>query len=196
MNGDDYVDDQEGLYRNNADPWSNFSGPRFNVYRQYHRVITSLILPRYKTVVDIGCGVGGLVDLINRTASFEAMGVDSSETAILRAIKKYPAWRYEIGDIRYWEPERNVDMVLATGPYHHLTAGERLRALRHIKSYLNDGGALLIAYGGEVDLDGNIKPYPDLAGEIFSEYKKQQYAQYMYKDGEENGSYVFYVGEK
>ena len=195
VNGDEYARAQDDLYVTKFDPWDNFDGPRFNIYRQYHKVITSLILPRYKTVMDIGCGAGGLVHLINTTTDFRAVGVDTSRHAIAIAREKFP-WDYEVGDIRYWIPAEKVDVVLSTGPYYHLIPEERAGVLRHVKSYLNDGGAFLIAYGGCMDLDGNVKNYPDLSGEIFSEYKKQQYVCYMYKDGEENGSYVFYVGEK
>lgn len=198
--GDWYVRDQEELYKKEGDPWANLEKdrPRYNLYQQYHKIISSMILPRYKTVADIGCGVGGLVNVINTKTHATAVGVDSSETAIKKAKETFPKWDFFVGDVRYWKPQNLIDMVMITGPYHHLTSEEKISTLSNIKTYLNPGGAILVAYGGIETIDGDKMDYPDLGHEIFSIFKKQQYISYMYKDNErnQNGSWKFYVGEK
>ena len=123
--GDDYIAEQEQSYSERGDIWGNFdkTHPRYNLYQQYNKVIISMIPDHVFSVIDIGCGYGGLVkELIE--CGYNVMGVDSSPSAIEQAKTHHPTQFdiFEVGDIRTYVPKSPVDMVIITGPYYHLDA--------------------------------------------------------------------------
>ena len=206
-----YIMEQEILYGEVEDPWGNRdkNHPRYNLYQQYFRLAIGMILPRYKTIMDMGCGIGGLVDLINRTTDKIAIGVDTSPSAIKTARRFYPKWHYEVGNAKTWRPKEPVDMVIFTGFYHHIEKkNDRLNTLKHARSYINDGGGLIIFYNGTNYLSGkkHIQCQLDIASELFSVFAPQQIITFKMIDYTtpkkiqglkwEEGSWIFYTGEK
>jgi SAM-dependent methyltransferase len=191
-----YVKSQDDLYKNQEDPWQNFGGPRKWLNDRYYAIIKGAIPDECVSVVDIGCGVGKLA---NSLASYKSViGVDSSEEAIKKASQLYPSLKFEVGDIRVWRPPSSVDMVLSTGSYYHFPKEERIKCLHHIKSYLNHNGLLLIVYGWDIHFDYKTECYPDISDEVFSVFKKHQCIRYQVIDNsnKEDGSWVFYIGQK
>lgn len=206
-----YVLEQDSMYKSTKDPWGNrdTTHPRYNLYQQQFKMLLSTILSRYKTVIDMGCGVGGLVDLINKTTNKTAIGVDSSVNAINQARELFPSWTFMVGDVKTWRPENSVDVVILSGPYHHIKPEEgRVELLKHIKSYINDGGAIIISYMGNYFLSGRSeKRYSlNILKELSTVFKPQQHLTYKMVDyttpkkivgGKwEEGTWEIYVGEK
>lgn len=172
-------------------------------------MLLSTILPRYKTVIDIGCGVGGLVDLINRTTDKTAIGVDSSTHAINQAKELFPSWKFMVGDVKTWRPKNAVDAVILSGPYYHIhPEAKRIELLKHIKSYIKEGGNIIILYVGNHFLSGRSdKRYMlNILKELSTVFKPQQHLTYKMIDyttpkkivgGKwEEGTWEIYVGEK
>jgi len=194
-----YVEQQNKLYMEKEDPWDTFSGPRQYINDQYYRIIMGTIPARFKLIVDMGCGLGRLVELIHTDLKKNAIGVDSAPASIEKAKQRYPHYPFEVGDIRAWKPKETVDMVLSMGSYYHFPKPERIQTLHHIYDYLPTAGLLLVAYGWDIHLNGkNTACYPDLADEVFSVFKPQQVLRYQVIDNTngEDGSWVFYIGEK
>ena len=195
-----YINQQNQLYLEKEDPWNVFYGPRRKINDQYYRIIMGTIPFDMKYIVDIGCGLGRLVDMINTEMKDKtAIGVDSSPICIENTKKRYPSYHFEVGDIRTWRPHEKMDMVLSTGSYYHFEKDERLEILHHIRDYLALGSLLLVAYGWDIHLNGkNTECYPDLSKEIFSVFKPHQVLRYQIIDNtnKEDGSWVFYIGEK
>lgn len=206
-----YILEQEVAYATTKDPWGNRDKtyPRYNLYQQQFKMLASTILHQYKTVIDMGCGVGGLVDLINRTTDKTAIGVDSSINAIKQAKELFPDWTFVVGDVKTWVPESPVDMVILSGPYHHIESEtKRIGLLNHIKSYINDKGALAILYMGNHFLSGlSRQTYPlNILRELSTTFQVQQHLTYKMIDYDtpkkivgkewEEGVWEIYVGEK
>ena len=64
-------------------------------------------------VVDLGCGPGTLTAaLARRWPGAEVRGIDSSAEMIeaARALPAQPRLRFDLGDVREWEPEGPVDV--------------------------------------------------------------------------------------
>lgn len=182
-----YISEQDLMYASTKDPWGNMdkTHPRYTLYQQMSKIMASIILQCYKTVVDMGCGVGGLVDLINRTTDKTVIGVDSSVNAIKQARELFPDWTFMVGDAKTWRPENPVDMVLLSGPYHHIEPeASRIKLLRHIKSYINEGGAIAILYMGNHFLSGHSRrTYPlNILAELSAVFKPQQHVTYKMID--------------
>lgn len=198
-----YVECQEQLYRTVEDPWCNINpnNPRYRMMMQLDKTVLSLFLDKPRFVVDIGCGLGGLVDRIYKAFGCIVLGVDSSSTAVEKARNMFPH-KYVVGDIRTWVPPGDCgapDVVLASGSYHHLPETERKVCLGHIHKYLAPRGVFVVVYGGDYYVSGKTTSgYPSLAAEIFSVFAPQQIVSRQIMDNEigQEASWVFYVGEK
>ena len=72
------------------------------------------------SVLDLGCGLGTIADQID---SAEYLGVDFSEFAIeqCRAKVRNPHARFEVADLRAWDPPGQFDTVLLLEILEHVT---------------------------------------------------------------------------
>jgi trans-aconitate 2-methyltransferase len=70
-------------------------------------------------VVDLGCGPGNLTALLAaRWPEADVLGVDSSTEMVTRAREQAAAGvRFEVGDVRSWEPPAPVDVLVANATY-------------------------------------------------------------------------------
>lgn len=72
-----------------------------------------------RRVVDLGCGPGNLTALLaRRWPDAHVVGVDSSPEMLARARRGESAGvRFEVGDVRTWEPPGVVDVMVANATY-------------------------------------------------------------------------------
>ena len=72
-----------------------------------------------RRVVDLGCGPGNLTALLaRRWPDADVVGVDSSPEMLERARRGESAGvRFEVGDVRTWEPPGVVDVMVANATY-------------------------------------------------------------------------------
>jgi len=75
-----------------------------------------------RRVVDLGCGPGNLTSLLaRRWPGAQVLGVDSSPEMVSRAASGgYEPVRFEVGDVRTWQPEAGdepVDVLFANATY-------------------------------------------------------------------------------
>jgi trans-aconitate 2-methyltransferase len=68
-----------------------------------------------RRVVDLGCGPGNLTVLLaDRWPDAMVTGIDASEEMIARAVGRGDSRvRFELGDIRSWTPEAEVDVLIS-----------------------------------------------------------------------------------
>ena len=76
-------------------------------------VLTSII-PTHATILDIGCGYGALLEQ-SWIKSERYLGIDYLPEMIEAAKKKYPGYRFEVGDIMQPKPAWAADYVMANG---------------------------------------------------------------------------------
>jgi trans-aconitate 2-methyltransferase len=70
--------------------------------------------PEY--VVDLGCGPGNLTSsLADRWPAAEIVGIDSSAEMIATASARpaRPGLSFRLGDVRQWQPDRKVDVIVS-----------------------------------------------------------------------------------
>ncbi|GGF52554.1 trans-aconitate 2-methyltransferase [Marmoricola endophyticus] len=66
-----------------------------------------------RAVVDLGCGPGNLTGLLaQRWPDADVTGIDSSPAMIEKARALGDGVRYEVGDVREWNPDDRVDVVV------------------------------------------------------------------------------------
>lgn len=125
---------------------SNPSGNTYNKYEAKNPIYRSLInhflqtldkvvlsLPSCKTLLEVGCGEGYLLNRINELRKFEKIiGTDLSDEIICLANQKYPHISFSEADICSTNFEENgFDVVVACEVLEHLENYER--ALLEIK---------------------------------------------------------------
>jgi SAM-dependent methyltransferase len=100
-------------------------------------------IPRDKnlSVIDLGCGTGTLAELFNKN---KYLGVDVDKGAIWQARRKFPGYKFKIGDAVNFKTEVKFDLVLVVGVLHHLPDEKVKKVARRINSLLNKNGKVLI----------------------------------------------------
>lgn len=92
--------DFEGMYQNIADPWGCES-KKSSLNNKIFIDITFDGDCRFDRILDIGCGLGGLLNLVvDRNQGGYALGLDVSQTAISKAKERYPNLNFQCRDIR------------------------------------------------------------------------------------------------
>lgn len=99
-------------------------------------------------VVDLGCGHGGyLRKLAEEFPDLQMIGVDLNQKVINKArnmTEGYPNISFEVGDIKTWKPEEEVDVVLLHNIFHYIHPDEREELLDHLHSYVSEQGIISV----------------------------------------------------
>ncbi len=89
----------DAMYKNIADPW-DCEARKASVNNKIFIELVFDTAVHFPRVVDVGCGLGGLLDAIrSRNGGGEVLGIDISPTAIAKATLRYPEIRFESRDI-------------------------------------------------------------------------------------------------
>ncbi|MBO5975146.1 MAG: class I SAM-dependent methyltransferase [Paludibacteraceae bacterium] len=82
-------------------------------------VLTSHYSFEKKTVLDIGCGFGDLVNVLEKKAScFEYTGIDLSDDFVQRATQLHPDCEFFQQDILSFAPQKMFDYAIASGTFN------------------------------------------------------------------------------
>ena len=101
-----FVGDFDGLYASNIDPWGQSANTDIDYKKYYNfsrtRIVNSINnIENRKTVLEIGCGTGFVLDfLAGNLPNTEMSGMDISEVAIERARNNFPEHNFIICDIQ------------------------------------------------------------------------------------------------
>lgn len=82
--------------------------------RPFLDLLARVCAERPNTVVDLGCGPGGLTRLLaQRWPAADVLGLDSSPQMVAEATHlSTPRLRFDVGDLRDWRVERPVDVLV------------------------------------------------------------------------------------
>ena len=107
---------------------------------------------RARSVLDLGCGPGHLTALLrSRWPAAEVVGVDASPAMVERARAQAadPGVRYVLGDVRTYEPERTVDVVVSNATLQWVPG--HLDLLPRLAGLVAPGGTLAFSVPGNHD---------------------------------------------
>lgn len=111
-------------------------------------------------VLDLGCGTGYTVNLLNKKG-MHATGIDLSEAMIVIAKAQYPDAMFTVADMRTYRPTQPVDAVWAGYSLFHFEQDSLEQTLQVIHSYLAPDGilGLVVQKGtGEVEINAPFLP--------------------------------------
>jgi len=98
--------------------------------------------------IDIGCGIGELIELIESTCVTEhSYGLDYSSGMIDIASKRALKTKWHCEDIHAFETTQKMDLVICTHSFPYYK--DQKFVLRKLSKMLNPGGRLLIAFASK-----------------------------------------------
>lgn len=127
-----------------------------------------------KTIIDIGCGTGNLLSIIDSLSNkCDLHGFDISSKMLDKSRKKVPNASFRQGNVNQLPYEDNTfDLLLNSASFHHYE--DRKLALKEMKRILKPGGKLVI-------LDSTLDPLPISAMPHYWDYvdSKKCYSKHL-----------------
>lgn len=106
-------------------------------------LMARITVERPRAIDDLGCGPGNVTRLLaERWPEAKITGVDSSVTMLAKARAEAPDIEFLEGDINYWRPAHDPDVIFSNATLHWLPDHERL--LPRLAGLLAPGGMLAI----------------------------------------------------
>ena len=121
-------------------------------------------------VVDLGCGPGNLTGLLNeRWPSSDVLGLDSSGEMIARARESgLSGVRYEVADLREWQPDRPVDVLVSNATLQWVPG--HLELLPGLVEQVAPGGWFAFQVPGNFDEPSHVLLHRLASDERFQPY--------------------------
>ncbi|MCF8131389.1 MAG: class I SAM-dependent methyltransferase [Deltaproteobacteria bacterium] len=125
------VGEFEEMYQDFDDPWQQTTREKY----AYEKVVAVEIirLQGYKRVIEIGCGLGDFMARIASVASV-TLGIDISETAIIKARQRHPDLEFMVGDVLDYHIHRQFKpdaIVLAETTWYILDKLDSFKSFLH-----------------------------------------------------------------
>lgn len=106
--------------------------------RPFHDLVAQVHADGVRSVVDLGCGPGGLTaGLTARWPGSRVVGVDSSAEMIARA-RRYSEVEFAVADLATWEPDGPVDVLLSNATFQWVPGHVEL--FPRLTGFLRPGG--------------------------------------------------------
>lgn len=182
----EFVGDFDGLYENDENPWGqNGSDKRLGEYYQYSRnnILKSLKeFSKHKEMLEIGCGLGFVVDFINKSSDFICDGADISDIAIQKAKSNFPKYNFLNFDIK-------MDNIILNKKYDIVILNQVLwyvldkfeNVFENIFNMLKDNGLFIIS-NAFMQLQGYGKDIIDGFGGLIQYIENQQEDKFKIKE--------------
>lgn len=135
-------DDAAAAYNELLNKSLDISGERFEYFAEYKIArLKRLGFGASACVLDFGCGIGNLTELLSRDFG-EVAGFDPSTVSLGEARKRIPiaAFYDQIEAI----PQSHFDLAVLAGVLHHIPTVDRVSVLSQVRSTLKPGGMVVI----------------------------------------------------
>lgn len=158
-----------------------------DLYRQFEaertrpaaELLARVIHPNAKFISDLGCGPGNSTELLHHAYPDALLtGLDTSQAMLEQARDRLPSCRFELADIREWQPQQQQDIIYGNASLQWVTGHEQL--LPHLMQQLAPEGILAVQMPDNLDqpshqlmqkvADGS--PWKTLIGSIDNSRKK------------------------
>lgn len=95
----------------------DWGADQINVYSRHEAMLECIHSSIHKkSLLDVGCGYGALLETINRNRlNIDYTGIDLVEEMIVNAARRMPEQNWICSDFMEWRPDRKYDYVVANG---------------------------------------------------------------------------------
>ncbi len=95
-------------------------------------------------ILDLGCGIGNVAELLDGYSRGKYIGLDVSDEAINEAKKRgFKNADFYIGTFEEWESEEKFDFIISTGAIHY--AKNPVEILQKYSKFLKNDGKFIIS---------------------------------------------------
>lgn len=118
------------------------------------------------SILDLGCGPGNTANELQATAYRSYVGVDVSETAIAKAMKRTAESgrsdknSFAQSDFLGYKPTQKFDVILFRESMYHIPLNQIKPVLDKYSRYLKESGVFIVRMGVLDDKNGKIKKRP------------------------------------
>jgi SAM-dependent methyltransferase len=102
----------EPMYQRFADPWHQTTAEHSTLSQSKNATLVNLRKYGIRSVVEFGCGLGYLTNMIRTCTNAEVLGVDISETAVKKARATFPSCRFTVDSVCNLPAYSEYDAVL------------------------------------------------------------------------------------
>jgi SAM-dependent methyltransferase len=104
-----FIGEFEKMYQLFEDPWNQTKEGYVENSFSRQLVINYIKSFKIKNIIEYGCGLGKTVNFIYQNTGINILGIDISETSIIKAKKKYPNLKFKVDNILNIENYTNYD---------------------------------------------------------------------------------------
>jgi SAM-dependent methyltransferase len=144
-------DELEALYAHSADPWDF----RTSAYEQvkYRQTMAQLPRARYGDVLEVGCSIGVLGQMLARRCD-RYLGIDASHRALetARATAR-PGMAFRHGMVPAWFPPGPFDLIVLSEVLYYLATPELRRLALRVRAAAPRGDIVCVNYLGDTGRD-------------------------------------------
>ena len=106
-------------------------------------------------ILDMGCGTGELTARIAESGA-DVVGLDTSESMIVRARQSFPYLSFQVGDARTFVTHQSFDAIFSNATLHWIAETDQPAVLTQLFQALKPGGRFVGELGGQ----GNVAQHP------------------------------------
>ncbi|HEU4513302.1 MAG TPA: trans-aconitate 2-methyltransferase [Nocardioidaceae bacterium] len=137
--------------------------------RPFVELLTRVAATEVDRAVDLGCGPGNLTRLLKeRWPSADVVGVDSSPQMVARARETVAEVRFEVGDLREWQAEAPVDVLVSNATLQWVP--DHLDLLQRLVGQVVPGGWLAFQVPGNFAEPSHVLLHELAADDRFRQY--------------------------
>ena len=131
----------ENHFNEIAFTYDNYKRKNSYYYNSLKNLIVSLIISKnYRSVLDIGCGTGEILDFLNPEFG---IGIDISKNMVSIARMKYPEYEFIASDFNKVELDMKFDIIIVIDVIEHL--GDIKKAFLKIRNFAEKGTKIIIS---------------------------------------------------
>jgi ubiquinone/menaquinone biosynthesis C-methylase UbiE len=155
-----------GYYTEMAHDYNSFAtvydlvmGTRVNEAK-YLRNLIKKHAPNAKKLLELGCGSGSLIEVLQK--SYSCIGIDLSSEMVKVARKKVPRSQFIVGDITSFDIDEKFDVIVcAFDTINHVLNFSKWRQIfRRAHSHLNQGGVFIFDINTKLKLERYVSEPP------------------------------------
>ena len=89
----------EKMYQLFEDPWNQTKEGYVENSISRQIVVNYIKWFKIKSIIEYGCGLGKTVNFIHQNTGVDILGIDISETSIIKSKEKYPNLKFKVDNI-------------------------------------------------------------------------------------------------
>ncbi|WP_188207755.1 class I SAM-dependent methyltransferase [Alkalibacillus aidingensis] len=147
------------------------------VFRDYQAILERVVELSYGVTLEFGVGTGNLTEKLV-TKGVPVIAVEPNLNMRLMAQERFPNLTVHDGDFLNFPKVKNVETIVSSYAFHHLTDDEKFQAMRRYYDLLTVNGQIVFAdtmfkddtaFREKIE-EAKNKGFPDLAEDLTREY--------------------------